>query len=163
MTHSENTPATKEQMFGYFSDIYKEVHGFRPGWVNIDSFSYDELGIKISNLEEIRVEQRKDEIESANLAASRMKELIQNIQDMGAGDKYTAIRWIIDSFNSPWYTPYDIAFMMGFSCSEYVSEFIYDAELSLKNKVSNEFTLQENPYEDIEDRFERILIPTTQY
>lgn len=84
-----------------FSDLYKEVHGFRPRshWFYdsraTDQERQEEWDYLIArNDEQIRV----DNVEKAKAWDSFQEQVKQNLQ-FGARDEQEAIRWVVESLN----------------------------------------------------------------
>lgn len=87
-----------EEAQGTFSDLYKDVHGFRPRNVSPEVWnSADALYAECEKLqEELKVVMAAEaDLEKANIA--KFEETLTNIIASGAGDRETAIRWFIDA------------------------------------------------------------------
>ena len=88
----------RESMIQIYSDFHKDAYGFRPRGVNYHEFTLEELKEDFARFGAISEENRKQE-EAANERASVAFEArVQQVIDMGAGDRETALRWIMDSF-----------------------------------------------------------------
>lgn len=82
-----------------FSDLHKDAYGFRPGesfWIWFETATDNEKQScwdhMIDVLERNEAEQKVREAISIQRFESRVVEII----DTGAGDRTTAIRWIVD-------------------------------------------------------------------
>jgi len=88
---------TREDIVDYIWDVYKEVNGIRPRWMDFDSMSYEELDTYAKELAaqaEEEYKQRQLE-QAADLRA--FEEQVQAIIACGAGDRATALRWMADA------------------------------------------------------------------
>ena len=94
MTNSE-----RNETVSYISDVYKDVNGLRPRNYNWDAFSDKELDEFLADLNEqaddlywkMRTEQVVSEF--------KFKKLIKNTIAFGAGDRETALRWLIQGYD----------------------------------------------------------------
>ena len=94
MTNSE-----RNETISYISDVYKDVNGIRPRNYNWDAFSDKELDEFLADLNEqadnlyweMRTEQAKSEL--------KFMKLINDTIAFGAGDRETALRWIIQWYD----------------------------------------------------------------
>ena len=80
-----------------FSDLYKEVNGFRPRGHEFYSAS-DERKQEI--WDQLLVEHEEELLNSAREdldAQRRFEKLVNETIEMGAGDRATALRWIADA------------------------------------------------------------------
>jgi hypothetical protein len=83
---------------GHYSDLYKDVHGFRPRFATEEQWnSIEWLDIQCSNLyvELQEVMAFEAILEKENIA--KFETRINDIINTGAGDRETAIRWIFDA------------------------------------------------------------------
>lgn len=80
-----------------FSDLYKDAYGFRPRGVTFDT--EEELLAEIEYLQGMVERQIEEKREEEKRASIEFEELISNLVQSGAGDKKTAIRWLMDSDN----------------------------------------------------------------
>lgn len=92
-----NLKTELEELQGTYSDVHKDVYGFRP---RFDSSEYwnsvewlkSQLSRMYSELKEI-IEQDK---ENEKRAIAEFEILVDKTISMGAGNRKTALRWIID-------------------------------------------------------------------
>lgn len=75
-------------------DLYKDVNGIRPRWMDYDSMTEQQLEKEIALLHEeqdVQIEQQKiDEQNAIKAFESRVQDLVNS----GAGDRQKAIEWI---------------------------------------------------------------------
>lgn len=89
-----------EEAQSLFSDMYKDVHGFRPRWCSKEQWdSIEFLNEQIEYLsKELEIKFEEDAIEEKrNIAIFEQR--ITDIINTGAGDRQTALRWILDAEN----------------------------------------------------------------
>lgn len=93
-----------EQLSSIHYDLYKDVYNFRPRWVDYSTLSVEQLREMIDQLlaQQVVVEQEAREAEEA--AIRRFEERINLVVSSGAGDRETALRWIMeaDGVNGDW-------------------------------------------------------------
>jgi hypothetical protein len=84
------------------SDLHKDAYGFRPtsGWWDCWNFQDDEgkqaaWNTLLDDLEQSRAEQRAEQ----DSAVKQFEGRIELLMNMGASNRETAIRWIIESMN----------------------------------------------------------------
>jgi peptidoglycan/xylan/chitin deacetylase (PgdA/CDA1 family) len=85
--HTINTNEEFEDTLMWVSDLFKDVHGFRPRGYNFQNWSYLDLAQFVTDLMEINSKQVEEEREYINKA-------IEDVVSVGAGDKETALRWL---------------------------------------------------------------------
>lgn len=87
----------KEELSSIHYDLYKDVHGIRPRWIDYDAMSEEELEALLNHLqmelEESIIREKALEDEAIKVFEKRVLETIA----MGASDRDTAIRWIADA------------------------------------------------------------------
>jgi len=75
-------------------DLYKDVHGIRPRWINFDAMTLEDLEAFMDGLlEDLQEENERRAIEEAH-AIQKFEKLIADTIQNGAGDRETAIRWL---------------------------------------------------------------------
>ena len=112
-TFKITTEAEKTECLMWISDLFKDVHGIRPRGYNFHEWSDDDLEKFVDDLSQ----QAKDDAEyEANLAKQAELDFevkVQDIIDLGAGDRETALRWMLqgdmgdeelDLFGVEWFT-----------------------------------------------------------
>ncbi len=86
-----------------FSDLYKDCFGFRPRnhsfykYVETDPVIAQELWDNL--LRELDREQKRAE-EMKEIHSLRFENHIQEVINLGAGDRKTALKWIIESYEN---------------------------------------------------------------
>ena len=87
----------KEELSSIHYDLYKDVHGIRPRWIDYDAMSEEELEALLNHLqmelEESIIREKALQDEAVTVFEKRVLETIA----MGASDRDTAIRWIADA------------------------------------------------------------------
>jgi hypothetical protein len=83
---------------GEYSDLYKDVHGFRPRYsIDVEWNSIEWLDIQCSNLyvelQEVMASEEIIEKESIVKFEAQVNEIINT----GAGNRETALRWLLDA------------------------------------------------------------------
>lgn len=114
-------PEHRDELLCIYSDMYKDVHGFRPRHIAIGELSDQELKEDIEGFsEEIKIQIAEQEAYEAKCIA-KFEELVANTIEIGAGDRATALRWIYEPFDFEPHS-YDIehfVWKLGFSHTEY--------------------------------------------
>lgn len=86
----------RDRLISYISDVSKDARGYRTR-LNWDEYSMEELqAIADDFTEELRMEMKRGE-EHAQKCIADFERLVQECINMGAGDRETAIRWIVES------------------------------------------------------------------
>ena len=87
----------KEQLAAQHYDFYKDVHGIRPRWMNYDAMTVEELELEMKQLstEADYVFAEEKRIQEENVA--KFEQHVTNTICMGARDRETALRWIMDA------------------------------------------------------------------
>jgi len=89
------TQEEKNDCLMWISDLYKDVHGFRPRTWDFNAMSFEELTDFVNSLSEQAEEQDRQEKEWAEICLVEFKKSLQNVIDSGAGDRKTALRWML--------------------------------------------------------------------
>jgi len=97
LTHSERL----ENLKGLYSDVYKDVHGFRPrgSWIMASTnpsdivFIQDEIDRLCVDSERAAADERSRQAE----AVARFEAHVAQLVKMGASDRESALRWIHDA------------------------------------------------------------------
>lgn len=115
----------RDHVISAISDTFKEVNGFRPrGIWDFEDMSDTELLELYDRLcEEARLAYEEEEARRVQ-SAKRFEEFVLDIIAMGAGDRQTALRWLLDTEADNY--PYDVP---GVFCFEYNLPYSYEAEL----------------------------------
>lgn len=86
-----------EQYEASYSDFYKEAHGFRPRHVNTDTWTEADYEREFEQLGQICNENAEREALQEAEAVRKFEQHVTNTICMGAGDRETALRWIMDA------------------------------------------------------------------
>jgi patatin-like phospholipase/acyl hydrolase len=86
----------KEITISIWSDVFKDVNGFRPRF-DTSSWTIEDYNNAINHLSEEYERQQKFEQEQREAAVVIFEECIQKAINLGAADKSTACRWLMDS------------------------------------------------------------------
>ena len=89
------TQEEKDECLMWISDLYKDVHGYRPRNWDFNAMSFEELTDFVNSLSEQAEEQDRQEKEWAEIQLVEFKKSLQNVIDSGAGDRKTALRWML--------------------------------------------------------------------
>ena len=95
-----NELSRKEQLAATHYDFYKDVHGIRPRWMNYDEMSEADLEAQLEQLGREAEVQAREEAEQQKIATEKFEKHITNTICMGARDRETALRWIMDASNA---------------------------------------------------------------
>lgn len=79
-----------------YSDAFKAAHGFRPRGIPHGCETVAELAALITELYARAVREGAEERMLAEQDAQAFEQRVQNIIAMGAGDRQTALRWIVE-------------------------------------------------------------------
>ena len=93
------TTAERNDLLNIMSDMHKDAYGFRPRHINYDMFTDAELEAECDSYQEVMT--KNEELEAKHLEASleTFEGLINKTIAMGAGNRKTALRWIVDGAN----------------------------------------------------------------
>lgn len=94
-TFKITTEAEKTECLMWISDLYKDVNGFRPRSYNFHEWSFQELTNFVNDLLDQADQEREFEKKQAQLAEVEFNKRIQEVIDLGAGDRKTALRWML--------------------------------------------------------------------
>lgn len=85
-----------EQLHSTWWDAYKDAYGFRPRGQDVGHWTAEDFQRELISLGEVidREEQLRREDEAA--AAKKFEELVAKTISLGASDRETALRWIMD-------------------------------------------------------------------
>lgn len=89
------TQEEKNECLMWISDLYKDVYGSRPRNWNFEIMSFEELTDFVNDLSKMSEEQAKQEKEWAEKCVVEFKKNLQKVIDTGAGDRKTALRWML--------------------------------------------------------------------
>jgi hypothetical protein len=108
----------RDDLMSYISDAHKDAYGFRPTYWDLSSKSIEELEAIADRMTDAVCDaiqrQRLEEEEALRV----FEKEVSGVIDMGAGDRETAIRWIVEGLD-----------MGGYATAEYAC---YNLGLSYK-------------------------------
>lgn len=85
----------RSSLISYISDVSKDARGYRTR-LNWDEYTMEELEVIADDFtEELRREIKREE-EEKQACVAEFERLVKECIDMGAGDRQTAIRWIVE-------------------------------------------------------------------
>lgn len=102
------------------SDLHKDAYGFRPGvgfWERWESATDDERQAEWDWLLQVLDRVLEEEAAASKAAVERFEQHVTNTICMGARDRETALRWIMDASNAngDWeYLCYDFGLPFGY-------------------------------------------------
>ena len=85
----------KDECLMWISDLYKDVYGIRPRGYNFHEWSFNELSEFVNDLSQQAEDDRKHEENMAKEAEIEFNKRIQEIINLGAGNRETALRWML--------------------------------------------------------------------
>ena len=87
----------RSDVLSWISDLYKDVHGVRPRYINFNEWSDGELEVYtdklIAQLKENEEQERLQE--KANVKG--FQDQVQKTIELGAGNRKTALKWLFSS------------------------------------------------------------------
>ena len=89
------TQEEKDECLMWISDLYKDVHGYRPRNWDFNVMSFEELTDFVNSLSEQSEEQDRQEQEWAEICLVEFNKKLQEVIDLGAGDRKTALTWML--------------------------------------------------------------------
>ena len=120
---------TRSNEFDFLSDLYKDALGSRPGvgyMAHFDSMTHAEQLIEVGALERmVDASIDQDRCDEA-ISKINFEILVEKTMGHGAGDRQTALRWIIEGLDS---APQDAGYMcycFGLGSSEAAQFAFYD-------------------------------------
>ena len=91
------TQAERDDALDCYYDYYKSVHGIKPRWMSFDGMTREEIQAEFKALDaEAEISAREEKIREQE-AIERFEKHVTNTICMGARDRETALRWIMDS------------------------------------------------------------------
>ena len=91
------TLSRKEQLEAYVWDLYKEVHGIRPRHLRLVDMTEAELEAMVDDLHEVLEQATLARREAEAKAVVRFSKRVEETIKSGAGDRETALRWIMEA------------------------------------------------------------------
>lgn len=95
-----NEMSRRDQLAATHYDMYKDVHGIRPRWMNYDAMTEQELEAELNQLSVELEHVIAEEKRAQEIAIEKFEKHVTNTICMGARDRETALRWIMDASNA---------------------------------------------------------------
>ena len=89
-----------EQAQSIFWDMYKDAHGIRPRGIDTSTWTLADFQLEFASLEVVIVREEDQRKVSEAEAIAKFEEHVTNTICMGARDRETALRWIMDASNA---------------------------------------------------------------
>lgn len=128
----------RQENQSFFSDYHKDAYGFRPRHIDTSSWTQQDFNNEFDKLEVIVKENIAEEKKREEADISSFKVLIEKTISLGAGDRETALRWILDGSDFD----YNIDYFMwqhGFSIySEYGKEILPELQKAAEQLYSKQ-------------------------
>ena len=100
-----------EQAQSIFWDMYKDAHGVRPRGIDTSTWTFEDFQAEFARLQVV-IEREEDQRQVAESEAiEKFEQHVTNTIGMGARERETALRWIMDAStaNGDWeYLCYDL-------------------------------------------------------
>ena len=110
----------RSDVLSWISDLYKDVYGVRPRGHNFNEYSNEELETYVDELSERLKEVEEEESKFEKECEVAFEKEIQITMDLGAKDKWTALRWIYEGDDEYGNMDYDyFLWGRGISYTEY--------------------------------------------
>lgn len=91
------TQEERDDALDCYYDYYKSVHGIKPRWLSFDDMTREEIDAEFKALDaEAEIFAREEKLREQE-AIERFEKHVTNTICMGAGDRETALRWIMDA------------------------------------------------------------------
>ena len=100
-----------EQAQSIFWDMYKDAHGIRPRGIDTSTWTLADFQLEFASLQEVIVREEANRQVAEKEAIAKFEQHVTNTICMGARDRETALRWIMDAStaNGDWeYLCYDL-------------------------------------------------------
>ena len=100
-----------EQAQSIFWDMYKDAHGIRPRGIDTSTWTLADFQLEFASLQEVIVREQANRQVAEKEAIAKFGQHVTNTICMGARDRETALRWIMDAStaNGDWeYLCYDL-------------------------------------------------------
>lgn len=86
-----------EQAQCQFWDMYKDAHGVRPRGIDTSTWTLADFHKEFEYLGQVIEQEERQRLEAEAEAARKFEQHVTNTICMGAGDRATALRWIMDA------------------------------------------------------------------
>jgi len=89
-----------EQAQCIYWDMYKDAHGVRPRGIDTSTWTLQDFQLEFASLQEVIVREEANRQVAEKEAIAKFEQHVTNTICMGARDRETALRWIMDASNA---------------------------------------------------------------
>jgi len=89
-----------EQAQCIYWDMYKDAHGVRPRGIDTSTWTLQDFQLEFASLEAVIVREEAQRKVAEKEAVDKFEQHVTNTICMGARDRETALRWIMDASNA---------------------------------------------------------------
>jgi len=89
-----------EQAQATYWDMYKDAHGVRPRGIDTSTWTMQDFQLEFASLQEVIVREEANRQVAEKEAVDKFEQHVTNTICMGARDRETALRWIMDASNA---------------------------------------------------------------
>ena len=89
-----------EQAQCIYWDMYKDAHGVRPRGIDTSTWTMQDFQLEFASLEAVIVREEANRQVAEKEAVDKFEQHVTNTICMGARDRETALRWIMDASNA---------------------------------------------------------------
>jgi hypothetical protein len=89
-----------EQAQCIYWDMYKDAHGVRPRGIDTSTWTLADFQLEFASLQEVIVREEANRQVAEKEAIAKFEQHVTNTICMGARDRETALRWIMDASNA---------------------------------------------------------------
>ena len=89
-----------EQAQSIYWDMYKDAHGVRPRGIDTSTWTLQDFQQEFASLQEVIVREEANRQVAEKEAIAKFEQHVTNTICMGARDRETALRWIMDASNA---------------------------------------------------------------
>lgn len=89
-----------EQAQCIYWDMYKDAHGVRPRGIDTSTWTMQDFQQEFASLQEVIVREEANRQVAEKEAVDKFEQHVTNTICMGARDRETALRWIMDASNA---------------------------------------------------------------
>jgi hypothetical protein len=126
-----NSEEKRMSLIQIYSDFHKDAYGVRPRGVNYSEFTLEELEADFASFQSLCESNDREEEARSNYAIAEFEKRVQSVIDMGAGDRKTALRWIMDSYDGGdmmYGMEGFVSYEMGLGVNDYAKELAVELE-----------------------------------
>jgi hypothetical protein len=80
--------------------MYKDAHGVRPRGIDTSTWTMQDFQLEFASLQEVIVREEANRQVAEKEAVDKFEQHVTNTICMGARDRETALRWIMDASNA---------------------------------------------------------------